>query len=500
MGNNMQKYCKMLLMTLTIFAIVSAAFADQPVITTFPLTNYSQEISAWINPNDADYAKPLLTTQAQLIHYKAFYNHYFGTLSPWNSQYIQPIFQPAKPYDLVSLEKDVIADFTNQNKPADSIGYGENYVPYPIAWIEAITNNMHIDQFQQLTYQNKNRAIAIKDLSARALPTSDPFFYDYKIGGEGYPFDYLQMSAVWVGTPLYILGETRDHAWTLVLTPDFIGWVESNGIAHASNDFIKEWQDTAKKNLAAITKTQASLVDDKGKFLQYSYVGSIFPAEKSKEHKGQTKILFPLADKNHNATTARIKLEPTQYALMPLPVTPEHLASLFATLAGRPYGWGNLYFYNDCSAELKNLFTPFGIWLPRHSSNQIHAGKIVDMTNTPPEQRITYLMANGHKLMTLVYIGGHIFLYLGNYANPNRSDQALMPMTYQDMWGLSPKPAVRRAVIGKAVFFPLLLQYPEDTSLISQAAKPLFQLSFLDEATDDTLEHQSISLKALIFS
>ena len=31
---------------------------------------------------------------------------------------------------------------------------------------------------------------------------------------------------------------------------------------------------------------------------------------------------------------------------------------------GCPYGWGGMYFYNNCSAELKSLFTPFGFGYP----------------------------------------------------------------------------------------------------------------------------------------
>ena len=55
-----------------------------------------------------------------------------------------------------------------------------------------------------------------------------------------------------------------------------------------------------------------------------------------------------------------------------------------------------------------------------------------------------------------------------------------MAMTYQNMWGLSPKPPIRRAVIGKSVLFPMLLQFPEDTDLASQAAKSIFKVTYLD--------------------
>jgi hypothetical protein len=56
-----------------------------------------------------------------------------------------------------------------------------------------------------------------------------------------------------------------------------------------------------------------------------------------------------------------------------------------------------------------------------------------------------------------------------------------MAMTYQNLWGLKPPSGNTRSVIGKAVFFPLLLEYPEATSLESLAAKKYFHISYLDQ-------------------
>jgi len=176
-----------------------------------------------------------------------------------------------------------------------------------------------------------------------------------------------------------------------------------------------------------------------------------------------------------------IPVAPEAAAFMPLPATPDHFAKIIAELIGRPYGWGNLYFYNDCSAELKSLMTPFGIWLPRHSSHQLMAGRSVDVTSLSPEKRLAWLMQNGRPLMTLVYIGGHVFLYTGN-TDWNGTPAA---MTYQNFWGLSPNPPSRRAVVGKSAFFPLLMQYPEDASLTPLVAKKYFQVSFLDEMPNE---------------
>ena len=85
------------------------------------------------------------------------------------------------------------------------------------------------------------------------------------------------------------------------------------------------------------------------------------------------------------------------------------------------------------------------------------------------------------KFLTLLYIGNHVVLYIGHFHN--KTANAEVPMTYQNMWGLKPRASypARRAIIGQSVFFPLLLEYPEDLTLRSQAASDIFKISFLDE-------------------
>ncbi|EKD72651.1 MAG: hypothetical protein ACD_45C00620G0007 [uncultured bacterium] len=476
---------------------VSACHADPDLISLFPLDHYDQTISTWIKPTDSNYDQPLLDASLQKKRLDDFYAHYFGSSSPWNAEYINQILHVGAPNNIKSIEQTILANFNNQDKPADQLGYGENFHPYGENWIKSISDNINLAALDNLTYQPSNRGIAIDNSHARVLPTDDVHFYSYKLAGQGYPFDNLQMSSLWAGTPVYILTATQDHAWFLVATPDYIGWVKSSSIARATTQFIETWASAAKKQLAAMTHTQTSMLDDKGIFRFSAYVGSVFPAEKT-----QTGITasIPISNSEGYAERRYTTLLPNQAVLMPAAATPHNFATIMSTLINRPYGWGNMYFYNDCSAELKSLFTPFGIWIPRHSSNQVNAGRMVDMTSFPPEQRLSYLMENGHKFFTIIYIGGHVVMYLGNYPNPNESDHKLMAMTYQNLWGLSPSPAIRRAVIGESVLFPMLLRYPEDTSLMSLASKKYFQVAYLDEMPNSKLmQLEAIDLKALMY-
>lgn len=471
----LKKFTAFLLLGL---AALSAPHAQQDVVSLFPIEHYNQNIANWIKPSDADYDKPLLTSEMQQLRMDEFFNHYFGTSSPWNADYVNRVLRHAPPDDLKTMEKSLLWTFGNKNKAGSEIGYGENFRPHTLEWIKTIADNINLTSLENPAYQPAQRGIAVDNTHVRALPTSDVHFYHYKIAGQGYPFDNLQMSAMWAGTPVYIISESNDHAWLLVLTPDFIGWVQSKDIARVNDAFVQQWTSAAKNKMAAITHTKTSLVDEHGQYLLTTYVGAVFPI--AHDNNG-LQLMVPATGANRQAVIKHANVTAEEAARMPLSATPHNFALLMQTLIGRPYGWGSMYFYNDCSQEMKSLFTPFAIWLPRHSSDQVTRGSMADLSAYPKEQRINYLRDNGHKLLSIVYIGGHVLLYIGN-AQVNGNS---VVMTYQDMWGLSPRPSTRRAVIGQSVVFPMMLQYPEDTTLISQADKKIFRVAFLDQMPVD---------------
>lgn len=487
------------IVSIFLFFTSCSIHADQDVLSLFPIENYNQTTANWIDPKAPDYDKPLISDDVQNAHVQEFYKHYFGEKSPWNADYVNMILHLAAPDDLAATEKTIINSFSNTGKSGPDINYGENYRPHTEAWLSNIADNINVDSWKNLTYQDNHRAIAVDNLEARILPTDDVAMASNKYAGQGYPFDNLQISAVWIGTPLYVITETQDQTWALVLTPDFIGWVKESGIAYANTGVVNAFSNMAKNHLAAITKTQTPIIDKiTHRHYATTYIGTVFPVLRQSD--SSLTLMVPVADENKNAVIKYVDVSTDAATLMPLSPTPHHFADIIDSLKGRPYGWGNMYFYNDCSGELKSLYTPFGIYLMRHSSDQINSGKLVDESSANKEERLTYLMQNGHKLTTIIYIGGHIIMYVGNAAGVNGSEVA---MTYQDMWGLSPDPAIdpvsRRAVVGQSVFLPLLSQFPEDKTLNSEANKKYFQVSFLDELPSPTyLKFPATNLRVLM--
>ena len=340
---------------------------------------------------------------------------------------------------------------------------------------------MNIDQFQIGSLCNtKNMAIAVHNLHCRNLPTDDVHFYSHKLPGEGYPFDYLQNSAIWVGTPLYILGITNDKQWALVLTPFCIGWVKSNGIARVNSKFIDHWRWACEKRMLAIVKTNSTILSFNNEVLINSYIGTVLPAipfEFRQIYSRYNKLLFPVRNTNGNATIRFAKISKDAAKEIPLPATPRNITMLIKELIGRQYGWGHLYFYNDCSGEVKSLFTPVGIWMKKYSGSQTNAGVKDDISHYSESERINYIVENAQPLTTIIYIGGHVYLYVGNITINGKE----YPMSYQNIWGLAPADRSRRSVLGGSVLLPILDSYPEDTDLVSLAAKKYCILVYLDQ-------------------
>jgi hypothetical protein len=97
-------------------------------------------------------------------------------------------------------------------------------------------------------------------------------------------------------------------------------------------------------------------------------------------------------------------------------------------MLGKPYGWGDLGGNRDCSGSLRDLFTAFGVWLPRNSAAQAKAYPFVPFGEVPGREKEERLALEGVPFATLLAVPGHIMLYLGTYRGE--------PWVFHSMWGV----------------------------------------------------------------
>ncbi|MEM9068415.1 MAG: NlpC/P60 family protein [Myxococcota bacterium] len=105
-------------------------------------------------------------------------------------------------------------------------------------------------------------------------------------------------------------------------------------------------------------------------------------------------------------------LEPTQRPLTRRAILTEAFALLDA-----PYGWGGHEGGRDCSRFLLDIFSTFGLHLPRHSGRQAVAGTFsLDVEGVPSGEKALLIDAALGKGVVLLHFPGHIMFYLGRNA------------------------------------------------------------------------------------
>ncbi|NBV42957.1 peptidase P60 [bacterium] len=286
-------------------------------------------------------------------------------------------------------------------------------------------------------------AITITQTNLRIVPTVRPFFRSFDLPGEGYPFDYNQESGVQAMTPLLVTHVSQDMAWVLVETADLSGWLPVQDIAWIDEDQIRRIEN---RPLVAVVRDEFPLLDTNGQFVLTARIGALFPVINESDRDYRIWIIKRNTD--GRAVFEETVLTKQQAQSKPVPLTPQNLAQLGNQMMGQNYGWGDILGNRDCSSMLQDLMAPFGIWLPRNGNDQGRAGGYYfSLKHLSPEDKEKTIVQNGVPFLTLLWLKGHIMLYVG----PSDTGQALV---FHNIWGIRTRDlrgAEGRYILGKAM-------------------------------------------------
>lgn len=116
-------------------------------------------------------------------------------------------------------------------------------------------------------------------------------------------------------------------------------------------------------------------------------------------------------------------------------------------ILGQPYGWGGLFYHRDCSALVRDVVAPFGVWLPRNSAAQAkQGGRFVSLSALSLEEKKHRILAEGKPFTTLLWLKGHIMVYVGSLSGE--------PMALHNIWAVrvrTPQGTIQKIVIGRTV-------------------------------------------------
>ena len=318
---------------------------------------------------------------------------------------------------------------------AGNPGYGKGGRPHPPDWIRKLAENARLDDYPQGIFP----AVTVKRTDFRHLPTREPHFNYPRGSVREDSFDNLQVSSAPAGMPVLVTLVSRDRKWFLTETNHILGWVPATDIAAVDPEFMRTWE----------TGRYVTIVRDKtpvreGKTVLYrAPMGAIFP--KVGEDAGRTWIWTAARDTRGKALLQKAAVERKAVADKPLPFTPGHVARLSRELAGEPYGWGGLGGKRDCSALIRDIFVPFGLWLPRNSSEQAVAGRFTSFRGLSPAEKEALIVREGAPWRTLLWTPGHIMLYIGVHQGK--------PLIFHNFWSIRTRDAhgkKGRVIVGRA--------------------------------------------------
>jgi hypothetical protein len=390
---------------------------------TFPATyeiddvrNLPQDIGAYTSALSGATLDPLCRESMTA----EFRKRYF---SPWSSGAL--VFDPSGMVGAI-------------NKHLQQEWYGENRRRVSRKTLDALRYNCDLGHLPSLN----RRAITTATANLRILPTAKPFFKQ----PDSFPFDMLQQTGVKLNEPLRVLHTTRDGIWLFAETSYASGWIEARDVAYLDEATSRWWTGAEQ---VVIISDDTPLQDATGAFVRLAKIGTILPL--AGEDDGFYEVyLAARAEQTGQVVELRARVPKSVAQRHPLEFTGATIARIGNQLIGAPYGWGELFDDRDCSAMIRDFFLTFGIWLPRGSYDQVHSGTTISLAGKSTAEKARTLTEKGVPFLTLVYLKGHIMLYVGTVDGT--------PLVFHNLWGVTVRDSQgkdTKQVIGKAIISTL---------------------------------------------
>ena len=364
-----------------------------------------------------------------------------------------------------------IEDLNSAKWPFDSFcagnSYGENLQLIEQSFFDKMIENANFENYATVNL----KGVLLKISNLRAFPTIKPLLRDPSLAGEGFPFDYLQNSTVHANKPIFVSHYSKDREWAFVVSSFASGWVKSDEFVILKKKYTDNWQ---KAQQVTIIKEDEPIYDVDGNFLFKSKIGMMFALVSEQED--TYTILTVSSYKNSKPLFLKSKVSKKIATKEILKLNQENIAKIVNEISKTNYGWGGMYEQRDCSSMLRDMFAPFGIWLPRNSYQQSKVGKIVSLENLTDDEKIKTIKEKAVAFQTLLYKKGHIVLYVGTY-----NDEIVI---FHNTWGIKTKKDLNegRVIIGKAIFSSLKLgRYQDDYDKDGEILKNLISMNIITQ-------------------
>ncbi len=197
------------------------------------------------------------------------------------------------------------------------------------------------------------------------------------------------------------------------------GWLPARAVARMGAAERARWR---RATPVAVVAEETAILDREGGFLFLAGLGTLLASD------GAGGALAATADAKGRAVLEPARAPKGALAPWPRPLTSAAVAELAGRLLGQPYGWGGQFGQRDCSATLKDLFAPLGLFLPRNSGDQAKAGPALELAGLAADRKEALILERGVPLLSLLWQPGHVMLLAGE-----RQGRALV---FHNAWGV----------------------------------------------------------------
>jgi hypothetical protein len=212
-------------------------------------------------------------------------------------------------------------------------------------------------------------------------------------------FDRNRCASLHPGDLVRALRTTPDGTWLYVDAGHTVGWVEIGQPITLGPALTPE---AARAQLDA--QPRAFILDD----FEALRAGSSFPLH-ARDDDSLT-IGVPSID----GTIERELPRDAPVHVGALSFTRRAVFTQAFALLEQPYGWGGRDGHRDCSSYLLDLFAQFDVKLPRNSAVQAQLGtRSVDLSELDEADKTKLIRMAAREGVVLLYMPGHIMLYLG---------------------------------------------------------------------------------------
>jgi len=321
-------------------------------------------------------------------------------------------------------------------------GYGENLQLIDKSFFQKMYDNSNFDDYGSVN----RRAVTLKHQDLRSFPTKKPYFLNPTLAGEGFPFDYMQNSTISANKPILVSHYSKDKEWVYIFTSFTGGWVKTSDIVIVDKKYTDIWQ---KAQQIFLIKDGISIYSEDGMFLFKSKVGMMLALVDEDDNSYTVLTLSSYNGLKPLYLKSKISKTVAQKGIMDY--TNENVEFIMNEISKSKYGWGGIYDQRDCSSTLRDFYAPFGLWLPRNSSQQAKRGSVIKIDGLSNEEKRKIIKEKAIPFKTFLYKKGHILLYVGIYNDTI--------VAFHNIWGIKTKvnDVEGRLVVGRAIYSSLSL-------------------------------------------